>query len=200
MKRSRDLQEEVNSSFVNEQEAAIVPVAKVIGLDADRSNDGDSTATALQCSLPGHLPGLSFATYHEYESHYNNAHTNRCLECGKNFPSSHYLDLHIAECHDVLVEIRKDKGEAVVRDDPAWYVCTSAGVDNAYSTIVSSKPVPKIFIILRSGSTISSEAICSQATISSPSPSLESTSAEACCATQKKKSSTASLVLLRQYP
>lgn len=115
MKRSRDTEEETSSPLADEQEVTVVPVSKIVGLDVERPNDGSDTTTTLQCSMPGHPPGLKFATYHEYEAHYNSTHTNRCLECGRNFPSSHYLDLHIAECHDALVEIRKEKGEAVVR-------------------------------------------------------------------------------------
>lgn len=115
MKRSRDSGEEANSPLADEQEVSLRPVSKVVGLDVESSNDEALTATAIQCSMPGHLPGLSFTTYNEYEAHYNSTHTNRCLECRRNFPTSHYLDLHIAECHDALVEIKKDKGEAVVR-------------------------------------------------------------------------------------
>lgn len=115
MKRSRDAEEETNSTLADEQEVTDVPVSKIVGLDVERSNDGSQTTTTLQCSMPGHLPGLRFATYNEYETHYISTHTNRCLECGRNFPSWHYLDLHIAECHDALVEIRREKGKAVVR-------------------------------------------------------------------------------------
>lgn len=118
MKRSRDSEVEGDSSLADEQSLASVPVSKVVGLDIE-SSDNDASTAALQCSMPGHPPGLSFATYNQYETHYNNTHTNRCLECRKNFPSSHYLDLHIAECHDALVEVRRDKGEAVVRIGPA---------------------------------------------------------------------------------
>lgn len=115
MKRSRDSEEDVSCPLPGKQEVSSEPVSKVVGLDVESSNDEAETTTALQCSMPGHPPGLTFATYREYETHYNSTHTNRCLECGRNFPSSHYLDLHIAECHDALVEVKKDRGEAVVR-------------------------------------------------------------------------------------
>ena len=69
-----------------------------------------SSATAMRCILPPHK-SLSFATYGDYETHYQQAHTNRCSECRKNFPTSHFLELHIAELHDPIVATRRDKGE-----------------------------------------------------------------------------------------
>lgn len=71
----------------------------------------DSTeTTAMRCLLPPHRP-LNFSTYAEYESHYEKAHTNRCTECKKNFPTSHFLNLHIAENHDPIVATKRDAGE-----------------------------------------------------------------------------------------
>lgn len=64
----------------------------------------------IVCSLPPHQPH-EFATYIEHETHYRKFHTNRCHECQKNFPSDHYLDLHIAENHDPLNDAKRDKGE-----------------------------------------------------------------------------------------
>lgn len=69
-----------------------------------------SSSTAMRCLLPPHKP-LSFSTYNEYESHYQQAHTNRCDDCKSNFPSSFYLELHIMENHDPLVATRRDRGE-----------------------------------------------------------------------------------------
>jgi len=53
---------------------------------------------------------MSFVTYAEYETHYQQAHTNRCTECSKNLPSAHFLELHIAENHDPLLAARREKG------------------------------------------------------------------------------------------
>jgi hypothetical protein len=64
----------------------------------------------MRCSLPPHNP-LTFAGYHEYEAHYNSAHTNRCGECSKNLPTAHFLELHITENHDPIVASRRDAGE-----------------------------------------------------------------------------------------
>ncbi|KUI65231.1 hypothetical protein VM1G_00692 [Cytospora mali] len=110
MKRSREPEEDPDLSSTNQQDVAIVPVSKIVGLDVDNSNE--SPAPEMKCSLPGHTPGLAFASYKDYESHYNKAHSNRCLDCRKNFPSSHILDLHVDEFHNVLVELKREKGEA----------------------------------------------------------------------------------------
>lgn len=114
MKRSRDSEDEGDSLSPDQQDIATVPVPKIVGLD-NEDEDGETTTTNIQCSMPGHAPGLSFTSYSDYEAHYNNAHTNRCLECRKNFPSSYFLDLHIAEYHDALLEIKKENGELIVR-------------------------------------------------------------------------------------
>lgn len=65
----------------------------------------------MRCSLPPHRGTLTFATYEEYDVHYAKTHVNRCLECRKNFPTEHFLNLHIEENHDSLVSVRRDRGE-----------------------------------------------------------------------------------------
>lgn len=112
MKRSREPEEDCGPSSTIEQDVAVVPVSKIVGLDVD---DSQSTFISdFTCSLPGHGPGLRFATYEEYESHYHKAHENRCIDCRKNFPSSHMLNLHIREFHDALAELQKEKGDSIV--------------------------------------------------------------------------------------
>lgn len=110
MKRSREPEEDLELSPTEQQDVAIVPVSKIVGLDDDCANE--SHKPEMRCSLPGHPPGQTFTSYKDYESHYNKAHTNRCLDCRKRFPSSHILDLHIDEFHNVLTELKKEKGEA----------------------------------------------------------------------------------------
>lgn len=83
------------------------------------TDSGDEADTArpavnMRCFLPPHAETLSFASYGDYEAHYNSFHTNRCLECRKNFPSQHLLDVHIEECHDPIVRVRRDQGEHTV--------------------------------------------------------------------------------------
>lgn len=74
------------------------------------SLDAASETPIMRCSLPPHKP-LDFATYAEYESHYNQSHINRCRDCRKNFPSGRFLELHIAENHDPIVASRREAGE-----------------------------------------------------------------------------------------
>ncbi|KAJ0116462.1 hypothetical protein J7T55_007442 [Diaporthe amygdali] len=167
MKRSREPEEDDEPSSTTDQDVAIVPVSKFVGLDIDNTHH-DPTPD-IKCSLPGHGPGLSFDTYQDYESHYHKAHTNRCIDCRKNFPSSHILNLHIKEFHDALTELRKEKGDHVYscfvetcvekRKTPAerrahliethkyptnyFFAVTKAGVDHRQSMLVhrsESKP------------------------------------------------------------
>ncbi|KXL47313.1 hypothetical protein M433DRAFT_152895 [Acidomyces richmondensis BFW] len=68
----------------------------------------------MRCTLPPHKI-LTFASVSDYETHYQKEHTNRCLECQRNFPTAHFLDLHIAENHDPLVAALRDKKEKIYR-------------------------------------------------------------------------------------
>lgn len=110
MKRSRDAEDEDDSSGYGEQ-VAMVPIYKILNLDTEESNP---ESNAIQCSLPGHAKGMSFVDYHDYERHYVQAHTNRCVECSRNFPTSHILGLHIQEFHDALAEMQREQGAYTV--------------------------------------------------------------------------------------
>jgi hypothetical protein len=81
--------------------------AKLIHLDLEGGED----LTKMLCSLPGHRPELPFQSFDAYELHYNKIHVNRCVECRKNFPTAHFLNLHQAENHDPLVSVLKERGE-----------------------------------------------------------------------------------------
>ena len=72
-----------------------------------------SHGLALQCMLPPHRP-MSFSTQSEFESHYQKDHVTRCNACSKNFPTEHYLNLHIAENHDPINEVLKQNHERIV--------------------------------------------------------------------------------------
>ena len=71
--------------------------------------------TVMKCSLPPHPDTLSFSTFEDFEIHYAKAHANRCPECQRNFPTEHYLGLHIEENHDALVGALRARGEKTVR-------------------------------------------------------------------------------------
>ena len=64
---------------------------------------GEVPTTEMRCSLPPHRGTLTFASFEEYDVHYAKTHTNRCLECRKNFPTEHFLNLHIEENHDPMI-------------------------------------------------------------------------------------------------
>lgn len=100
--------EEYHASSVHHLPAdSVQPPGKYKHLDVPTSTYVNTTIT---CALPPHQP-IKFDTYHEYESHYHKSHVFRCLECVRNFPTDHFLSLHIAETHDPLSRIKRDRGE-----------------------------------------------------------------------------------------
>ncbi|KAI9818493.1 MAG: hypothetical protein M1827_000552 [Pycnora praestabilis] len=80
-------------------------------LDNKDSEQQQQSTTVMRCSLPPHPQGLSFPSLEAYDVHYAKFHVNRCSECQKNFPTEHYLELHIEENHDPLNEARRARGE-----------------------------------------------------------------------------------------
>ncbi|KAL8935815.1 MAG: hypothetical protein Q9211_004495 [Gyalolechia sp. 1 TL-2023] len=70
---------------------------------------------AMKCSLAPHSDTITFTTFEDFEVHYAQIHTNRCSECQKNFPTEHFLSLHISENHDPLVEARRAREEKTYR-------------------------------------------------------------------------------------
>ncbi|KAI0383143.1 hypothetical protein F5Y04DRAFT_251924 [Hypomontagnella monticulosa] len=139
MKRSREPEEdqdspspepEVSSERISDgpspREIGTPPPAKIAELD-ESAVDDDSNTYTMRCSLPPHRDVMSFKTYAEYEAHHNKTHTNRCVECGKNFPSEHLLNVHIEECHDAFAAVRRDKGEQT-------YSCFVEGCDRKCRT------------------------------------------------------------------
>ncbi|KAF2229698.1 hypothetical protein EV356DRAFT_510265 [Viridothelium virens] len=99
------------SSESDSQGVASSP-AKYVQLGEEASNSKD--ANLISCQLPPHEP-ISFTSIGEFENHYQKEHTHRCLDCRRNLPSDHFLGLHIAENHDPLNEIRREKGEKTYR-------------------------------------------------------------------------------------
>lgn len=83
-------------------------------LQLDTGSGVVSPTVEMICSLPPHHQKLSFASYEEYEIHYNKSHVNRCLECRRNFPTEHFLNLHIEENHDALVSVKRERGDRTV--------------------------------------------------------------------------------------
>ena len=120
MKRSRGSEEDTrlsrgaddDTSF-SDHDLATVPPSKIVDLELNDQNT--PIESTMKCSMPGHKEGLTFNSYEEYAAHYNSAHTNRCLECHKNLPSSLLLNVHIEDCHDSFIAAKREKGEKTVR-------------------------------------------------------------------------------------
>jgi hypothetical protein len=89
--------------------------SKILHLDSESpSSSGEAPTIEMKCSLAPHKEILSFPSIEAFEVHYKKAHLNRCLECRRNFPTEHFLDLHIQENHDAIVGVRKERGEKTV--------------------------------------------------------------------------------------
>ncbi|KAK1250982.1 hypothetical protein MKX07_005537 [Trichoderma sp. CBMAI-0711] len=118
MKRSREPEEHLeidpqadDSHPPAPADADLEPVSKIAGLDSPVEDDDDDGEITMRCSLPPHKEPLGFRYYGDYEAHYHKFHSNRCIECRKNFPTNHLLEIHIEECHDPLAKVAREKGE-----------------------------------------------------------------------------------------
>ncbi|KAI4766502.1 hypothetical protein E4T52_01140 [Aureobasidium sp. EXF-3400] len=111
VRRDSESDEQHTSSVDQVFAHSVSPPGKYTHLDNPTSN---TTNTAITCSLPPHQP-IKFDTYHE------------CLECAKNFPTDHFLSLHIAETHDPLNRIKRERGEKT-------YHCFVEGCEKVCST------------------------------------------------------------------
>jgi hypothetical protein len=73
--------------------------------------DVPAAHAVIQCSLPPHRDILDFTSIEDFEVHYAKDHSNRCTSCGKNFPTAHFLALHIDENHNTFREALQSRGE-----------------------------------------------------------------------------------------
>ncbi|KAI9826924.1 MAG: hypothetical protein M1832_005863 [Thelocarpon impressellum] len=87
-----------------------VPSTKYAHVDDDGAG-GQDPGGVMRCSLPPHQQTLQFTSYEAYDVHYAQTHVNRCSECRGNFPTAHFLELHICENHDPLTAVRRERGE-----------------------------------------------------------------------------------------
>jgi hypothetical protein len=88
--------------------------SKLLSIDSE-VGEAATSSEIMHCSLPPHArQPISFTSFEDYEIHYNQTHVNRCVECRKNFPTPHFLDLHISENHNPLIEVLRDRGEHTV--------------------------------------------------------------------------------------
>lgn len=125
MKRSREPEEQYTDPASPDSGSAQASVSEsqhttkyteldLAVVDSDGNDPEHPPAVTMRCFLPPHSETLSFTSYNDYEAHYNSFHTNRCLECRKNLPSQHLLGVHIEECHDPIVRVKRDQGEHTV--------------------------------------------------------------------------------------
>ncbi|KAL6809256.1 hypothetical protein GGI42DRAFT_350718 [Trichoderma sp. SZMC 28013] len=132
MKRSREPEEHLefdpqdgDSHHSANVDVDLRPVSKIAGLDS--AAEDENNEFVMRCSLPPHKEPLGFRLYSDYETHYHSFHTNRCIECRKNFPTDHLLSIHIEECHDPLARVTREKGEHT-------YSCFVEGCDRKCMT------------------------------------------------------------------
>ena len=79
----------------------------------DSDDEPKQQHQSIKCFLAPHSP-KAFDSFADYEVHYNQIHVNRCLTCHRNFPSNHFLTLHIAENHDPINEAKRERGDKTV--------------------------------------------------------------------------------------
>jgi len=147
MKRSRELEEDSTppSSYSDEipepgtDEDPGAPAAKIVELDPSLRPSELGPSVEMRCSLPGHRGVLVFKTYDDFDTHYSKDHSHRCLECRKNFPSGHLLNLHHEETHDPLLAVKREKGEHTVSPSSLEHlrICSNVELTKRYSTLVS---------------------------------------------------------------
>lgn len=102
--------DEATRSTTQSQSYHIEPVGNPAKYSQTESEDHTQPATTMRCLLPPHAP-LTFTSYASYETHYTSTHSNRCSSCRANFPTSHFLNLHISENHDPIIAAQRDRGE-----------------------------------------------------------------------------------------
>lgn len=83
-------------------------------------------SSCIRCSFAP-CSGQVFSSMERYEAHYYSIHSYICQQCGKNFPSDRFLDLHIDEWHNPFTEISRDRGEKV-------YKCFESGCEKVCSS------------------------------------------------------------------
>lgn len=104
-----------------------------------------SPTKAISCTLPPTCnppnPATILPSSKEFEKHYSLYHTHVCTApevkrhatsaregiCGKVFPDARLLDLHLSECHDPLIEVRRDRGERT-------FACFLSTCDHKFAT------------------------------------------------------------------
>ncbi|KAF9928876.1 hypothetical protein BGZ67_006726 [Mortierella alpina] len=95
--------------------------------DDDTRTEYSHRLTVQRCHLGKCHGELTFSSPAAYEHHYEINHRHICETCGKPFPGEKWLELHIHEVHNILVKIKREKGEKTYR-------CFVEGCDRLCST------------------------------------------------------------------
>ncbi|KIJ34856.1 hypothetical protein M422DRAFT_34939 [Sphaerobolus stellatus SS14] len=79
------------------------------------------------CSLP-HKP-TRLSSVQQVEEHYSKYHTFVCEAqgCRTVFPDGRFLELHIAECHDPIIALKRERGDKT-------FACYLASCDRSFTT------------------------------------------------------------------
>ncbi|EXJ75572.1 uncharacterized protein A1O5_00078 [Cladophialophora psammophila CBS 110553] len=145
VKRSRESSTFSSSSDTASSLAQESPSPRPAKLSAVATAATLPAKPVMQCSLPPHRETLDFASIDDFEVHYAKDHSNRCTSCGKNFPTAHFLGLHIDENHNTFREALQAKGEKT-------YACFVEACDRKCSTpqkrrlhLIDKHLFPKIY-------------------------------------------------------
>ncbi|KAF1985148.1 hypothetical protein K402DRAFT_334902 [Aulographum hederae CBS 113979] len=86
------------------------PSKKIVHHSKSNALDAGENGRPITCHYPGHPPWRFYAL-EDYELHVKQRHTHICHECEKNFPTSHILELHLAEFHDPFNALKRERGD-----------------------------------------------------------------------------------------
>ncbi|XP_074653104.1 zinc finger protein 511-like [Tubulanus polymorphus] len=73
---------------------------QIILTDEDFKDVDEKKFERFPCAIKGCV--ATFDTIIGYECHYNNNHRHTCSQCKRSFPTSHLVNIHIAEWHDSM--------------------------------------------------------------------------------------------------
>ncbi|CAG9532463.1 unnamed protein product [Cercopithifilaria johnstoni] len=91
---------------------------------ADLFVQEDSKAV-LACEENG--CGMSFDSVATFEDHYERCHRHQCAICGRQFPNTHCLEIHVDENHCSIFKIKRDRNPTV-----ALFRCYEASCFQTY--------------------------------------------------------------------
>lgn len=69
-------------------------------------------------AAPPHYDWAVAKGRYEGREHYVGSGEDKELVCGRVFPDDRFLQLHLAECHDELAQVRRERGDKIVRSSP----------------------------------------------------------------------------------